>query len=170
LEEAQPVRPAALVLVVLAAAGCAAFGPAALDPLPGQRVVLGRVDVDGFETTDGLLQVVKVDGTFAEVVPFTNARRDFAVTLPPGQYRVTELRAVKDRDSTPSENVFPLRLAFEVGPEPATYIGTLRFNRRFGRDVRIEVLDEYEDTVRALRRLYSDLPPAAARRLVQPAA
>jgi hypothetical protein len=164
------MRRAALVLAGLVAAGCGAFGPVALDPPPGQKVVLGRVELDNFELADGMLQLIKADGSFAEVLPITAARRDFAVALPPGQYRIIELRAAKDRDSMPDQTVYPLRLAFEVGPEPATYIGTVRIVRRFGRDVRIEVVDQYEETLRTLQRLYTDLPTSAAKRLVQPVA
>jgi hypothetical protein len=150
-------------------AGCRAFGPAALDAPPGHRVVLGRVELDGFDAADGLLHMVKADGSFAESVLVTDARRDFAVSLPPGEYRISEVRAAKDRHSVPDVHVFPLRLVFQVGPEPATYIGTLRLDRRQGRDVRVQVRDEYEDTLRVLRRLYSDLPPSAVKRLTQPA-
>jgi hypothetical protein len=57
---------------------------------------------------------------------------------------------------------------FEVGAEPAIYIGTLRFNLAFGR-LRIVVVDEFDDTLRVVRRWHPDLPDPVVRSLASPA-
>lgn len=155
-----------LMLVLLA--GCAALWPGPLEVPPGHRAVLGRVDLAGFEVPQATLDIVKEDGTFNATVSAGPGRRDFALALPPGRYRVTRIVAIKDR-STSSVSGWPLNLAFEVGPEPAIYIGTLRVGSTLGPAVRVSVVDEYEDTLRALRALYSDLPQPVTRRLMTPA-
>jgi hypothetical protein len=165
----RPPARAALLIAALAAFGCAALGPVPFDVAPGQRAVLGRVDLGGFEVPEGVLEIVKEDRSFDYALPIRLGQRDFAISLPPGRYRVLGLRATKDRDSTPNDNVWPLRLTFEVGPEPAVYIGTLRLASRFGRDVRVSIVDEYDDTVRVLSRFYTGLPEPVAHRLLQPA-
>jgi len=160
-------RVASIVLVLWGfALGCAAFGPTALDVPPGHRAVLGRVELSLPDTIQGTLDIVKDDRTF-EVGLAVATGREFAVALPPGRYRIVRLRAAGDRQSY-SNPIWDLRATFEVGPEPAVYIGTLRIVATSGLAVRVTVHDEYEDTVRVLRRLYSDLPGAVARRLLSP--
>lgn len=159
--------PVLAVLWGLAALGCAAFGPTALDVPPGHRAVLGRVELTLPDATQGTLDIVKEDRTFAVGLTVTAGQPGFAVTLPPGRYRIVRLRAVGDRQSY-SNPIWDLRATFEVGPEPAVYIGTLRIVATSGLAVRVTVDDEYDDTLRALRRLYSDLPGVVARRLLSP--
>jgi hypothetical protein len=161
-------RVLALLLLALAGtpAGCAAFGPSDLDVPPGQRVVLGRLDVADFETPVAVVEIVKEDGTFGQELHAGPGRGEFAITLPPGRYRVVRVRGMKERSVAPSDALWPLRGAFEVGSEPATYIGTLRLASRLGSAPRVSVVDEYEDTLRVLRGLYRDLPSAVVRRLV----
>ncbi len=160
----------ALLLVGLAAVGCGAFRPAPLDLAPGQRVVLGRVDLSGFEAKEGLLEIVREDRAFEYALPVGRTAPEFAIGLPPGRYRLVRLRAGKDRASTPNQVAWDLGpLTFEVGADPVVYIGTLRFGSTFGRLVRVSVVDELEDTLRVLRRWYPDLPATAARALVTPA-
>lgn len=160
---------AGLFLAGLGATGCGALRPAPLDLAPGQRVVLGRVDLSGFEAQEGLLEIVRDDRTFEYALPVGRAPREFAIGLPPGRYRLTRLRAGKDRQGTPNQVVWDLvPLTFEVGADPAVYIGTLRFASTFG-GVQVSVVDELEDTLRVLRVWYSDLPATVARALVTPA-
>jgi hypothetical protein len=160
------MRAPAVALLGLAALGCALW-PAPLDVPPGHRAVLGRVDLAGFEVPEATLDIVREDGTFNATISAGPGRRDFALALPPGRYRVTRIVAVKDR-ATPSVIGWPLRLAFEVGSEPAIYIGTLRVGSTLGTTVRVTVVDEYEDTLRTLRALYSELPQPVTRRLLTP--
>ena len=161
---------AGLFLAGLAAAACGALRPAPLDLAPGQRVVLGRVDLSGFEAKEGLLEIVREDRAFEYALPVGRTAPEFAIGLPPGRYRLVRLRAGKDRASTPTQVVWDLGpLTFEVGADPAVYIGTLRFASTFGRVVQVSVVDELEDTLRVLRVWYSNLPATVARALVTPA-
>ena len=159
-----------LVVVVwlLIAVGCAALRPLSLDVPPGHRAVLGRLDVTGLGLSEGILELVKEDRTFEDTIHVSLGWREFAIALPPGRYLVTRLRAFKDSRFYPDLPLWDLKLAFDVGLEPAVYIGTLRFGARAGRSMSIQVLDEYEDTLRTLRTRYSDLPATAARSLLQP--
>jgi hypothetical protein len=166
-DRSRVARRAALLLA-LVAVGCAAFGRQPLEVPPGHRVVLGRVDLGGFGVPEGILQIIKEDRSFDSALPIRLGQEDFAVTLPPGRYRVQELRAMKDHGSIPDDSIWPLQLTFEVGPEPAVYIGTLRLVSRFGRNVAVTVVDEYDATVRTLRGLYTNLPEPVAHRLLQP--
>lgn len=164
------MRRARLVgLCCLAATGCAAFQPAMLGVPPGQHAVLGRVELTGLAAPEGTVDIQKVDGTFGHELSIVLGRSEFAIALPPGAYRVARLRAFRYQKTVPDQTIWDLRLTFEVGPDPATYVGTLRIDLRFGQDARVRVEDEYEDTLRALRTRYGDLPPSAARRLMTPA-
>jgi hypothetical protein len=154
-----------LTLLAVVAAGCATFGPADLDVPPGQRVVLGRLDVSDFETPSAVVEIVKEDGTFGQEIRGGPGRGEFAITLPPGRYRVVRVRGMKERSAAPADSLWPLRGVFEVGSEPATYIGTLRLASRLGSAPRVSVVDEYEDTLRVLRGQYRDLPTDIVRRL-----
>lgn len=167
MEAARPVTRAGLLLLGgLLAAGCAVFQPAMLEVAPGHRPVLGRVELTGFVPPAGVVDIQKVDGTFGHELAIGLARSEFAIGLPPGTYRVVALHASRTQRNVSNETIFPLGLTFEVGPEAATYIGTLRIEAEFGDRVRVQVKDEYEDTLGALRARYGDLPPSAARRLM----
>ncbi|MBI4012824.1 MAG: hypothetical protein HY359_10970 [Candidatus Rokubacteria bacterium] len=158
-----------LLMVGVAGAGCAALGPQPLDLAPGQRVVLGRVELIGFEGAEGLLEIVREDRAFEHALPVGRSASDFAIGLPPGRYRVTRLRAWKDREAVPTQVVWDLApLVFVVGPDPAVYIGTLKLGSNFGR-VQVSVVDELEATLRVLRAWYPNLPAIVVRALVTPA-
>jgi hypothetical protein len=150
-------------------AGCALAAPARLDVPPGQHVVLGRVDFAGLDTGEVALEIVKADGTFREELAVGLGQEDFALVLPAGAYRIVRVRLVKDRRPVTGDPVSDVRLAFQAGPEPAAYIGTLRLRADLRERVRVTVADEYERTVGALRGRYADLPAAIVRRLVTPA-
>lgn len=154
------------LLSSVAAVGCGAFGPVPLDVPPGHRAVLGRVDLLG-EVTEGTLDIVKDDRTFEHALPVGQGPGDFALVLPPGRYRIVRFRGAQQRQSVRAP-VWELALAFEAGPEPAVYIGTLRLAATYGRAPRVAVTDEYEATLRTLRTWYSDLPAVVARRLLVP--
>ncbi len=76
-------------LILLAVAGCGASEPKPLDQGPGQHVVLGRIDLSGFEVTEGIVDIVREDQTFWQEVRTGLGAREFAVALPTGRYRVT---------------------------------------------------------------------------------
>ncbi len=162
MEEARRVsrrRPAALVLVLwLAAAGCGLARPAPLDVPPGQRVVVGRVDLNATDIPEGFIEMARDDGTFDYPLAISRGTSDFAIMLPPGRYRVTRLRGGKDGSTMSNQMVWDVSpVTFEVGAEPAVYIGTLRFRLSVGR-FRVQVLDELDDTLRIVRRWHPDLP------------
>jgi hypothetical protein len=154
-----------LVAGLALGAGCAGVRRPALDPPPGHRTVLGRFDLSRFEVRHGLVEIVRDDGTFTEFVPVSWDRSEFAITLPPGRYLVTRLRAFQDGRTFPNDAVWDLGLTFDVGAEAAVYIGTLRVAPGAGRRLRIDVIDEYDDTVRRLRSRYADIPDAVLRAL-----
>jgi hypothetical protein len=172
MEEAQPVgrrSAAALVVLWLAVAGCGLARPAPLDVPPGQRVVLGRVDFAATDIALGYLEVARDDGTFDYSLPIARGTSDFAIMLPPGRYRVARFRGSKDGPNVPNQVVWDLSpVTFEVGAEPAIYIGTLRFHLAFGR-LSVTVVDEFDSTLRVVRRWHPDLPASVARSLASPA-
>ncbi len=161
-------RGAALPRLGLALAllgSCALGTPARLDLPPGQRAVLGRVDLSRFEVDDALLEVVREDGTFGTGLYTGPGDGVFVLTLPPGRYRIPRVRAVQDRASVPTETVWDVAVTFEVGPEPAVYIGTLQLVSRWGRAPEVRVVDESAQTVPAAQARYRDLPHPVVRRL-----
>jgi hypothetical protein len=157
-----------MAVVVCSAAACAGMRRPALDPPPGHRAVLGRLDLSRFEVRDGMIEIVRDDGTFTESVRAGWGRAEFAITLPPGRYLVTRLRAFQDGREFPNDVVWDVGLAFDVGAEPAVYIGTVRVNPLTGRRLQVEVVDEYDDTVQRLRARYADIPDVVTRALAVP--
>ncbi|HSE94794.1 MAG TPA: hypothetical protein VLD61_02830 [Methylomirabilota bacterium] len=157
-----------LVLVLLVA-GCGLGRPVPLDLLPGHRAVLARFEVTGFDASPVVLAVVREDGTYGTEVPVSPGGTDVALSLPPGYFRIPRLRVIQDRLSTPNAPVRYLAVGFSVGLEPATYIGTLRIQGRFGEQVQLEVRDDYERTVPALRGRYTDIPEQVERALMRAA-
>jgi hypothetical protein len=160
---------AGLALTLFLLGGCALGSPARLDVPFGQRAVLGRVDLSRFEVTDALLEVVREDGTFGTGLYAGPGDGVFVLVLPPGRYRIPRVRAVQDRASVPTETVWDVAVSFEVGPEPAVYIGTLQLVSRWGRAPAVSVVDEFARTVPAARARYRDLPEPVARRLARAA-
>jgi hypothetical protein len=173
MEEAQRVgrrRSAAALLVLwLAAAGCALTRPAPLEVPPGQRMVLGRVDLTATDIPEGYIEIVRDDRTFDYALPISRGTSDFAIALPPGRYSIARLRGGKDGPRVPNQVVWDVTpVTFEVGAEPAIYIGTLRFTPSLGR-FRVVVVDEFDDTLRVVRRWHPDLPTPVVRSLASPA-
>ena len=58
---------------------------------------------------------------------------------------------------------------FDVGREPAVYVGTLRLRSSLGERVDVVVADEYDATVPALRARYPEIGEPVARSLFRPA-
>ncbi len=154
------------LLAAVALAGCAAFGPQPLDLAPGQHMVLGRIDLTGFEVTEAIVDIVRRDGTFSQEVRTGLGASEFAVALPRGRYLITRLRGGPDRLGTPNVVVWPLNAAFEVGDDAAVYVGTLQIDGNFARQLRLTVRDEMDATLRVLRGRYSNVPAAVTRALM----
>jgi hypothetical protein len=161
-------RSPPLVLLLLAAlGGCAVARRATVAPLPFQRVVVGGVDLSRFPIPRGVLAIVRADGTAFEHVTVEPGRAVFAIALPPGRYRVTELRAISDSRAPQDATHFPLSLAFDLADVPASYVGTLALSSRSPRTFEAQVVDDYDATLQEVRRLYSDVPPEVTRGLMQ---
>jgi hypothetical protein len=160
-------RAVRLLPVLAVLAGCGALAPQPVDVAPGQRVVVGRVDLSGLEITEGIVDIVRQDGSFGREVWIGRDAAEFAVGLPAGRYGIVRFRGAKD-GRTLSEFIRYLNVGFDVGDAPAVYIGTLRLASGFGPGVRVTVVDEMEETLRVLRTRYSDLPPTATRALMTP--
>jgi hypothetical protein len=161
-------RAVRLLLVLAGLTGCGAFAPQPVDVAPGQRIVLGRVDLSSLELTQGIVDVVRQDGGFYRELEVSRDGPEFAVGLPPGRYRIVQVRGIKDGRAMPDRFVRYLNVSFDVGDAPAIYIGTLRLASGFGPAARATVVDEMEATLRALRGRYSDLPPEPTRALMTP--
>jgi hypothetical protein len=157
----------ALALGAVLVAGCAVFRSEPLDVPPGHQIVLGEIFLLGFSEQSLLLDFARDDGTFRRDVPVGAGRNRLVITLPPGRYEVVRLR-INDMGRTfPMETWFPVGVVFEVG-RTAAYVGTLGIERAgFGRQVRVEVRDEYERTVSEMRGRYPELPPVVARALMR---
>lgn len=160
----------ALVLLSLAMAGCAVVRPGLLEVPPGYRVVLGRIDLSRFAASEALLEIVRDDGAIWLDLRVGAGRQDFVITLPPGRYRISRLRLVDDRQASPTHTILYLQVGFEVGPEPAVYVGTLRLLSALGgQKLDVTVADEYEQAVPALRARQPGIPETVARSLFRPA-
>lgn len=161
------LRPAVFILALAAVAGCGLAKPVPLEVPPGHRVVLGRIDVSTLDVREAAIEIVKEDGGFHHEVWVGVGLEDFVLALPAGRYRIGRIRAMRDRRTFLDDPVRDLRLAFQAGPEPAVYIGTIRLTVVF-RERRVTVTDEYDRTVAALRARYADLPATIVRRLLVP--
>jgi hypothetical protein len=60
-----------------------------------------------------------------------------------------------------------LRVTFDVGDDPAVYVGTLQLLPGTGSRAEVRVVDEFDATVRALRRLYTNIPSVVGRSLMR---
>lgn len=156
-------------LCLVGVVGCALARPTPLDLPPGHRAVLGRIDLSRFEALEALLEIVREDGAFRHDLRMGLGRRDFAITLPPGHYRIFRVRLVDDRQTSPTQTIREIRVAFDVGPEPTVYIGTLQLISTFAQKLHVSVLDEFDDTVPALRARHPDIAEPVARSLFRPA-
>lgn len=160
----------ALGIWSLAGVGCAALAPAPLEVPPGHRVVLGRIDLSQFGAQEALLEIDREGGGFRLDLPVGLGQRDLAITLPPGRYRILRVRLVNDRQTSPTHPLLEAGIAFEVGPEPAVYVGTLRlFSDLAARRVAFTVADEYDETVPRLRARHPGIGEPIARSLFHPA-
>ena len=155
---------AAWLVGCLALAACGLARPVPLDMSPEYRVVLGRVDITTFEVWEGVVDIERDDHTFTYQLPFGRNAYDFAIGLPRGRYRVMRIRGIKDSWSHPNDTVWDVKLGFDVGDEPAIYIGTLRFQSDF-KQLRVSVEDELDRTLALLRTRYSNLPDSVVRAL-----
>jgi hypothetical protein len=149
-------------------AGCAAIAPQPVDVAPGQRLVLGRIDLSSLDVTQGIVDVVRQDGSFNRELQVSRDGPEFAVGLPPGRYRIVQFRGFKDARAMPDRFILYLDVGFDVGDAPAIYIGTLHLVTGFGSRARATVRDEMEGTLRVLRSRYSDVPPEPTRALMTP--
>jgi hypothetical protein len=163
-----PVRLLLALAGLASLAGCGVLGPQPVDVAPGQRIVLGRDDLSGLDVSEGIVDVVRQDGGFSRELRIGQGAAEFAVGLPAGRYRIVSFRGAKDGRTLSDQFIRYLNVAFDVGDAPAVYVGTLRVASSFGPALRVTVVDEMEDTLRVLRRRYSDLPPTATRALMTP--
>ena len=154
---------------LLAAVGCAALRPAPLDVLPGFRIVLCRMDVSRLDAPGALIEILSADGAVAQELRAGWGQRDFAFALPPGRYGIFRVRVLADDRQIPAYPIRYVRVGFEVGPEPAVYLGTLRLTPFLGDRLGVEVVDEYDDTVARLRAWYPEIPGTIARSLMRAA-
>lgn len=163
-------RRAGWAAFVLAGMLVACGGLAArLEVPPGQRLVLGGADLADLDELGGLLEIVREDGLVRLDLPLQRDQTAFVLTLPPGRYRLARFRATDSPQVRRAPRAFELRGWLEVGDAAAVYVGTLRLRRDGFAGVRLEVADDYERTMAALRVRYRDLPPNVARALVRPA-
>jgi hypothetical protein len=140
---------------------------ARLEVPPGHRVVLAGVDLRRLDVLGGLLEIVREDGVVRLDVPLQRDQTAFAVTLPPGRYRIARFNGTDSPSLTRLPPSFALRGTFEVGDAPAVYVGTLRLIQDRFATFRLEVADDYQRTVDALRARYRDLPATVVRGLAQ---
>jgi hypothetical protein len=156
-----------IAMVTVAGAGCGALRPK-LDVPPGHRVVLGEVSIAGFGEPRVALDVVREDGSFRRDILVDLSRTPFAITLPPGRYRITRLRLNEMGRNFPDEMLFYLQVSFDVGDAAAVYVGRLLIERVvFDRRLRVTVQDDYDRAVPEFRALYPELPSTIARALMQ---
>jgi hypothetical protein len=159
---------AALVLGAIVSTGCAVFGKAPLDVPPGHRVVLGEVFTGGFEWPNVVLDIARDGGGYRHELSIDAARVPFLITLPPGRYQITRLRLNESGQTFANAPWFQVGVVFDV-EAPAVYVGTIRIERVvFGPRLRVEVRDEYDRTVPALRAQYPGLPSTVERALARP--
>ena len=159
---------AALAMAALAGTGCAAFRDDPLDVPPGHQVVLGEVAVSGFSESHVTLDIAREDGTFRHELPIDLPRSPFVITLPPGRYLVIRLRLTETGRMVPDQLSHPLQIEFQVGGA-AVYVGTIQIDRVvFGHQLRIQVRDDYDRTVPALRARHPGLPASVVRGLARP--
>jgi hypothetical protein len=159
---------AALVLGAIVSTGCAVFRKAPLDVPPGHRLVLGEVFTGGFDWPHVVLDIARDGGGYQHELPVDAARVPFLITLPPGRYQITGLRVAESGRLFPDPPWFRVGVVFDV-EAPAVYVGTIRIERlTFARQLRVEVRDEYDRTVPALRAQHPGLPSTVERALARP--
>jgi len=130
---------------------------------------MGEIGMRGVATSDGLLEMVREDGAVRYDLPVHRETRPFAVSLPPGRYRMVRVRALDSLQVTPDQIDYPLGATVDV-TAPAVYLGTVRLDQDGfapGR-LRMTVTDDFDRTVPALRARYLDIPATVERSLVRP--
>lgn len=159
-------RNLALLTMALMLLGCGLAGPQRLELLPGHRVVLGRIETVGLDFDEVRVEIVREDRSYGTEIVLDHAvTLDFAIGLPPGRYRIDQIQVQHERSGT-NEPFRRVRVVFEVGDAPATYLGTLRLRGEMGPRVQAEVIDDYTSTVARLRTQFRDIPATVARALM----
>jgi hypothetical protein len=154
------------LILALIVVGCGLAGPQPVELLPGQRMTLGRIELVGLDFDEVRVGIVREDRSYgAEIVLDHMVALDFAIGLPPGRYRIDQIQVQHERSGT-NEPFRRVRVAFEVGDAPATYLGTLRLRGEMGPRVQAEVIDDYTNTVARLRTQIRDIPATVARALM----
>ena len=162
-------RIVAVGVAALLVAGCGAFRRAPIDVPPGHRVVLGEIVTSGFATPQLILELTREDGSFQEELPIDFERSPFVITLPPGHYLVTRIRVNEQGRTGPESTNFRLAITFDVN-DSAVYIGTIKIERvAFLRQLRVTVVDDYEQAVPAIRARYPERPSEITRSLARAA-
>jgi hypothetical protein len=156
----------ALVLAAAALGAGACAGLGRLDLPPGHQAVVGRIDLSGFDRREAILPLVREDRAYVWELRVGPGSADFVIGLPPGRYRVTELRVADDLRTLADQPFRQMSLELEVGRQPV-YVGTVRLASRFGGVVTVEVVDDYEATLGRVRARHRDLAGPVARVLAR---
>jgi hypothetical protein len=128
-------------------------------------MVVGRVDLGRFDSSQVVLVLAREDGTYRHDLHVVRAAPDVVVALPPGRYRIPRIRLADDQRTLKSPEHFDVRIEFVVGPEPTTYVGTLRLHSAFQAKLDLSVDDEEEATVPALRARHPAIQAPVGRSL-----
>jgi hypothetical protein len=159
----------AVVLLSVAAGGCTVFRREPFEVPSGHRAVMGDIAIAGFTPPHVVLEIVRDDGSYQHELPVDAIRGPFLITLPPGRYLINRLRINETGPSFPAEPWFRVGVEFTVG-ESAVYVGTLQLERiAFARQVRVEIQDEYDRAVPAMRAEHPELPAVVTRAIMKPA-
>ena len=158
----------AVVLLSIAAVGCAAFQREPFEVPSGHRAVMGEIFISGLASPHVVLEISRDDGSYQHELPVDAARSPFLITLPPGHYQIGRLRINDNGLAFPEEAWFRIGVEFTVG-DTAVYVGTLQLERVvFGRQLRVKVEDEYDRAVPAMRSDYPELPAVVTRSIMRP--
>lgn len=159
-------RWAGLAVIILLA-GCGALRPRPLDVIATERIVLGKVNIDQLSNNEVLVDLAREDGEFSQQIYIGFGPHEFALALAPGRYRIGSIRLNGQRWAMADDPVRYLHVTFDVGDDPAVYVGTLQLLSAVGTRTEARVVDEFDATVRALRRLYTNIPSVVARSLMR---
>jgi hypothetical protein len=157
------------VVAALLVAGCGVLRPRPLDVTVTERVVLGKVDITLLQNDEILVDLAREDGAYPQQLYVGRGPHEFALALPPGRYVIGSIRLLSQRWALVDDPVRFLRVTFDVGDDPAVYVGTLRVAQGLGSRLEARVVDEYAATVAVLRGFYSNIPATIARALMKPA-
>lgn len=141
------------VAVILTVWGCTAKLPSLADSIQvGDSLVVGRVltFLTGERSRRYLpemrfLELEDQDSHKRFQVEIESPDKNFAISLPPGRYRLTRAQVSEG----PFLSMADLSMAFTVGASAITYVGTWRFgvdSPRYGRMVGASVLADQAET------------------------